>query len=124
MSASLQLSVPDRHLSPVALDRLRTLLVAEAEAVAARGAEHEALITQLRGLTDADSVLERELAEAGVTRAAETLADIQHALRRLDAGGYGSCERCGRTMPLERLQAIPSARLCVSCTGRRGGWTR
>ena len=124
MSACLQLSVYDRALSPVALGRHRALLVAEAEAVAARRAEHESLITQLRGVTDADSVLERELAETGAVRAEETLAEIEHALRRLEAGGYGTCETCGLAIPVERLQAIPSARLCIACTGRRVGRLR
>ena len=124
MSACPQLSVYDPELSSGERSRLRALLVAEAEAAAARRAEHESLITQLRGLTDADSILERELAEAGAARADETLADIGHALRRLETGGYGMCETCGLAVPLERLEAIPSARLCVACTGRRVGRLR
>ena len=123
MIASLQLSpVRASELSPVSLARLRDELVAEAHALASRGAEHEALISQLRGATDVDSLLEMELAETGVARAAESLADIRHALNRLDAGTYGSCEACGLAVPFERLEAIPSARLCVACTGRRAGW--
>jgi RNA polymerase-binding transcription factor DksA len=125
MRASLQLApVRESDLSAESKTRLRGLLVAEAEAVAARYAEHEALIAQLRGVTDADSVLERELAETGAARARETLTDIRHALHRLEAGTYGSCETCGLTLPFERLEAIPSARLCVACTGRRAGWPR
>ena len=124
MSASLQLSVHEGGLSPDVVARLRTRLVAEAEALTARRAEHEALVEQLRGLLDADSVVERELAETGAARAEETLADIEHALRRLEMGAYGSCEECGLPMAMERLEAIPSARLCVACTGRRVGWPR
>jgi DnaK suppressor protein len=125
MSASLQLSpVRESDLSPVALARLRDELLAEARALASQGAAHEALIGQLRGATDVDSLLELELAEAGLARAAESVADIRHALNRLDAGTYGSCEACGLALPFERLEAIPSARLCVACTGRRAGWPR
>ena len=125
MSASVQLSpVHETNLSPVSLARRRDELVAEAQALAAQCAEHEALISQLRGATDADSVLERELAETGLARAGETLADIRHALDRLHAGTYGSCQACGLAIPFERLEAIPSARLCVACTGRRAGWSR
>ena len=119
MSASLHVSVYEPDLSPEALGGLRRLLLAERNAVVARRAEHESLIAELRGLTDADSAVERELAETGVTRADETLADIGDALRRLDSGAYGTCESCGLAVPLERLEAIPSARLCVACTGRR-----
>jgi RNA polymerase-binding transcription factor DksA len=40
------------------------------------------------------------------------LADVEHALRRLDEGTYGICEACGRPIDEERLEAIPAARLC------------
>jgi RNA polymerase-binding protein DksA len=43
------------------------------------------------------------------------LTDLDEALTRLDAGTYGVCERCGRPIPAERLQARPSARTCVTC---------
>ncbi|MGH2734204.1 MAG: TraR/DksA family transcriptional regulator [Actinomycetota bacterium] len=42
-------------------------------------------------------------------------AGITGALRRMDEGTYGKCERCGRDIPFERLEARPVARLCVSC---------
>ncbi len=105
-------------LSREALDRLRHLLVAESREQAVRLAQHDALVSQLRGMTDVDSVLERELAEAGAARARDTISDIEHALERLDAGTYGSCEECGAAIPFERLEAIPAARFCVACSGR------
>jgi DnaK suppressor protein len=43
------------------------------------------------------------------------LEDVEHALRRMDAGTYGSCENCGREISVERLEAIPFARLCIDC---------
>jgi RNA polymerase-binding transcription factor DksA len=41
------------------------------------------------------------------------LADIEHALRRLDDGTYGTCEVCGKVIPDDRLEAMPAARLCL-----------
>ena len=41
------------------------------------------------------------------------LADVEHALRRLDDGTYGTCEVCGKAIPDERLEAMPAARLCL-----------
>ena len=41
------------------------------------------------------------------------LADVEHALRRLDEGTYGTCEVCGKTIPDERLEALPATRLCL-----------
>ena len=41
------------------------------------------------------------------------LVDVEHALRRLDEGTYGTCEVCGRAIPDERLEAMPATRFCV-----------
>ena len=41
------------------------------------------------------------------------LADVEHALRRLDEGTYGTCEVCGKPIPEERLEAMPATRLCL-----------
>ncbi|MDQ4133725.1 MAG: TraR/DksA C4-type zinc finger protein [Actinomycetota bacterium] len=40
------------------------------------------------------------------------LADVEHAIRRLDEGTYGTCEACGRPISPERLEAMPATRLC------------
>ena len=125
MRASPHLSpVREPHLPRERLAELHRLLVSETTTQATRCAEHEALIAQLRGLTDGDSVLERELAEGGAARAHEAVADVEYALERLENGTYGWCEGCGVPMPFERLEAIPWARLCVACPGRRAGWRR
>jgi RNA polymerase-binding transcription factor DksA len=42
-------------------------------------------------------------------------AAIQAALRRIDAGTYGQCARCGRAVGDARLQALPFATTCVTC---------
>ncbi len=41
------------------------------------------------------------------------LADIEHALQRLDDGTYGTCEACGKPIGDDRLEAIPAARFCL-----------
>jgi DnaK suppressor protein len=100
--------------------RLRALLVAELRAHIRRAAEHEATASQLQGQLDVDSMLERELAEAAAARAREAICDIEGAVERVAAGTYGLCEACGAAIPLERLEAIPQARLCVACPTRLG----
>lgn len=44
-----------------------------------------------------------------------TYKEIADAFRRLEAGTYGVCERCGKEIPLNRLQVEPFARYCVPC---------
>ena len=41
------------------------------------------------------------------------LADVAHALERLDQGTYGTCEACGQPIGEERLEALPAARFCL-----------
>ena len=43
------------------------------------------------------------------------LADIDTALRRIELGTYGSCQRCRTTIPLERLEVLPMVALCMPC---------
>ena len=43
---------------------------------------------------------------------------LEEALARLDAGTYGACIACGRHLPIERLELVPDATLCMSCVER------
>lgn len=53
-----------------------------------------------------------------VTR--EELAQVLHALGRLDSGLYGICEHCGRPIGEARLNVVPDATSCSRCsTGKR-----
>ena len=47
-----------------------------------------------------------------------TLRQIDAALARLLAGGYGFCSSCSDPIPLARLKAVPFATLCVPCQER------
>ena len=46
------------------------------------------------------------------------LDEIDAARARLEAGTFGTCERCARPIPLPRLRAMPTTRFCVSCQSR------
>jgi RNA polymerase-binding transcription factor len=46
-------------------------------------------------------------------------ADVARALEKLDDGTYGLCDRCGMTIPGERLDARPWSVLCVRCASLR-----
>lgn len=43
------------------------------------------------------------------------LEDIREALDRMDAGTYGICASCHEEIPIERLNALPTARFCITC---------
>lgn len=44
-----------------------------------------------------------------------TLAEIDEALDRVEAGTFGLCEGCEEIIPKVRLNAVPHARFCVDC---------
>jgi len=44
---------------------------------------------------------------------ARVLAAIDAALKRIDEGTYGACERCGQPIEPQRLEALPWATLCI-----------
>jgi DnaK suppressor protein len=46
------------------------------------------------------------------------LADLDEAIRRIEAGTYGRCDNCGQPITAERLAARPAARTCISCAAR------
>ncbi len=48
-------------------------------------------------------------------RTERQLADVEAALGRMAAGTYGTCVRCGRPIPPERLEALPWAAHCIDC---------
>ena len=49
------------------------------------------------------------------------IEDIQEALSKASAGAYGTCETCGHPIQIERLEALPSAGLCIECARAKEG---
>lgn len=43
------------------------------------------------------------------------LESVNNALRKIDAGTYGVCDRCGREINPERLKVLPYAVFCIEC---------
>jgi RNA polymerase-binding transcription factor len=62
---------------------------------------------------------ERGEVEALSGQLRETLQDIEDALAKFDAGSYGECESCHQHISEARLEAMPAARLCISCASQR-----
>jgi DnaK suppressor protein len=43
------------------------------------------------------------------------IGKVEEALRRLDAGTFGLCTRCGKPIGAARLKARPVTDLCIDC---------
>lgn len=61
---------------------------------------------------------ERSQVDALARTAERDLEDVDAALARIADGTYGTCEVCGRPIPVERLEVRPTARTCVGCAAR------
>jgi len=62
---------------------------------------------------------ERGEVEALVASLLDALEDVDRALGKLDTNGYGLCESCGDAIAEARLQAMPTARMCIACASKR-----
>ena len=62
---------------------------------------------------------ERQYVAALLEAAREQVATVDAALRRLDEGRYGVCDRCGRPIGDDRLAARPAATACIECAASR-----
>lgn len=68
----------------------------------------------------ASATFDRELDQGLEEGAQQTLGEIEAALKRIDAGTYGTCEVCGKPIGEDRLRAIPWAKLCIEDQRRVG----
>ncbi len=65
---------------------------------------------------DATELYEREKDLALYEHTQQELKEIDYALQAIERGQYGTCEECGKEIPVERLQAIPTTTFCVEHT--------
>ena len=70
-------------------------------------------------LDHSDAAMQEEMDFALIQMKAETLARVDEALARLDAGQYGRCFECGGEISEKRLRALPFAGRCTVCEDRK-----
>lgn len=64
---------------------------------------------------DGSSLAEAERLDVFSGNLAQMRARIMNALERMENGTYGTCLRCGKDIPIDRLRAIPYAEYDVAC---------
>lgn len=105
------------------LEKLRRTLEAERDSVQRTLAEYGAIageegidVEGNDGFADSgQATAERSQTVAMVEGLQDSWRELTSALKRIDEGTYGKCERCGQEIPFERLEARPAATLCVAC---------
>jgi len=126
MNTSVKRHVPVTALSVEELDAFRRALIRARTAMVQRSNTHTETADELeptatlgQGETEG-TVLEIERSLLGrLNSDVDTAIDeIDAALGRLTDGTFGTCGGCGESIPRERLQALPHARLCRDCQRR------
>jgi DnaK suppressor protein len=123
-----QAGAPGDEPRDLFLEHQRTLLAAErnnytrqAEELRAQAdalaLEHEPGDVQFdeEGGEGGTANVDRELDLHLSAQAQAAIEEIDAALVKIGEGTYGFCESCGNPVPKARLEALPHARLCVSC---------
>ena len=121
-----------RQLASGTIDRLRNKLQEESDRLARLLDEHEQEREEARLAETASERSPDPLTAEGGSMAfeyekelsvdqntADLLDKVEHALGRLESGEYGSCEVCGKPIPVARLEALPYVTLCVDCARER-----
>lgn len=101
------------HFRGILLGQLRqhAALVSEDQAAAIDAASDDSKEVGDMALRDVIEELALKLGE----RESQIVADIDQALLRIEEGSYGTCARCGKPIPEERLEAMPTARYDAAC---------
>lgn len=66
----------------------------------------------------ASDTLERSKSIAIGESLRETLAQVEHAMLKLEKGTYGVCDSCEKAIPKGRLDFLPYASMCADCRKR------
>jgi DnaK suppressor protein len=102
------------------LDYFRNLLLEQRkQAVADLQADQATALEQSDGVIDSGEVSQLDVNRSTALdlggRALSLIEEIDEALRRIEDGTYGQCERCGKPIDEERLKAMPTARYDAEC---------
>lgn len=69
-------------------------------------------------LSRADALQSQQMSLEAKRRRELEMKRIEAALRRIAAGEFGICARCGDEIGIRRLEANPAAVLCIECAER------
>jgi DnaK suppressor protein len=77
------------------------------------------LLDQAANDSEANQKSGHERTQALIRQMNGVLIEIKKALTRIKIGKYGICEKCGKMIDTDRLAAMPTATLCVSCAKKK-----
>ncbi len=118
------MSITEEKLAELraALEEQRDNLRKEIEEQGGDPDSDDAEIDVERGFADsAHATAERARTLSVMKALRANLRWVNRALKKMDLGTYGICERCGKPIAVERLEALPWAILCIDCKRKGEG---
>ncbi len=103
------------------LERFRKILLQQREQILQniRETREQMANPQAEEFIDESDVASTEVSQRVTLRLRDRerklLNKIEKALKKIDDGTYGICERCGGKIGLKRLESRPVATLCIKC---------
>jgi DnaK suppressor protein len=104
-----------------AILNMRKVLIKRRDALRKALAGDLSLLKELKAQSSGDVVdaaldsVQDEISSQLAEVESRELARIENALGRMRDGQYGTCEACGCSIPMTRLNALPYATLCIKC---------
>lgn len=111
------MSLNPEHYRPLLRQRRAELA---AELTAEQAAAHQPLDldpSAVGSLSRMDALQSHAMALEAERRHEMEIQRIDHALERIEAGGFGLCIRCGEEIAAKRLDLDPAVPTCINCAG-------
>lgn len=82
-------------------------------------ADTDRLMDNAASDTEASEEVNHERYQAMLAELKVKLEAVGSALARIKSGTYGYCKMCGEMIDTDRLAAMPTALLCMSCEAKK-----
>jgi DnaK suppressor protein len=99
------------------LNRFREILMASVAELERSARKRDGITIERSAdlLEEVQAASERALAVCNLDRGFSQLRSARAALRRIQEGSFGTCQRCDEDIHPKRLAAVPSALYCIRC---------
>ena len=99
------------------LNRFRGILTAKVAELERFTRRRDGIVVERSAdqLEEIQAALQRALAVCNLDREFTQLRDARAALRRIEAGSFGTCQECEGNIHPKRLAAVPWATFCIRC---------
>ena len=99
------------------VERFRRILTARVAELERFTRQRDGIVVERSAdqLEEIQAASQRALAVCNLDREFTQLREARAALRRIEEGGFGTCQECDEDIHPKRLAAVPWATFCIRC---------